>query len=148
MTNNLEWHRKFNDGSAKDIKKLTLFVVRLTIDKICSENMGAPDVTYLLVNIRKLLESDRRYSFPLINFYCDWMVHVRKDRITLEMSKVAVKFENPKYVKKMLLMEDLRREMQKFLTKYHLNVRLTKNAKGWKEIFSMFACTFLDPPLF
>lgn len=46
-------------------------------------------VTYFMVQARKLLEHGHSKSkYPLLNFYCDWVVHTSKDRITNEMKAV------------------------------------------------------------
>lgn len=49
-------------------------------------------VVYLLVEIRKLLDHIQDHptqgAFTLLRFYCDWMVHTKKDRITPSMRAV------------------------------------------------------------
>ncbi len=47
---------------------------------------------YFMVEVRKILDHDRKAgagAFPLLRFYCDWMVHTEKTLITPEMKKVV-----------------------------------------------------------
>lgn len=55
------------------------------------------EVTYLFVQIRKLLDHSRvdgqSESYDHIRFYCDWVVHIRKDRIGTATLKLIKDFE-------------------------------------------------------
>lgn len=47
-------------------------------------NWGEPEVVYLFVELRKLLDHAReetQVNSPHLRFYCDWVVHISKDRI-------------------------------------------------------------------
>lgn len=54
-------------------------------------------VVYFLVQVRKLLDyirvKNNTDSFRILHFYCDWIVHIRKDAIGLEMIEVLKEVE-------------------------------------------------------
>jgi len=43
---------------------------------------------YLMVETRKLIEHGSSDNYHVVKFYCDWVVHIEKDRITPEIKKV------------------------------------------------------------
>lgn len=103
-------------------------------------------VVYLMVEIRKILDHDRQGgddAFQVLRFYCDWAVHITKDRVGSEMKLVVE--EMLKDIKKELrhptmikagraasrfgYMENLKKELQEFLKKNQLSCSLV--GKGW-----------------
>ena len=63
-----------------------------------TEEWSEIKVVYFLVQVRKLLDyirvdSSDTDSFRILHFYCDWIVHIRKDRIGIEMIAVLKSVE-------------------------------------------------------
>lgn len=63
-----------------------------------TEDWSEIKVVYFFVQVRKLLdyirveESDAE-SFRILHFYCDWLVHIRKDAIGVEMIEILKEVE-------------------------------------------------------
>jgi hypothetical protein len=63
-----------------------------------TEDWSEIEVVYFLVQVRKLLDyvrtdNDSTDSFRILHFYCDWIVHIRKDAIGSEMIAVLDEVE-------------------------------------------------------
>ncbi len=60
-------------------------------------SLSEAEVTYLFVQIRKLLDHERVNNNPNeyrhLRFYCDWIVHISKDRIDTSTLDVLKDFE-------------------------------------------------------
>lgn len=70
-----------------------------------------------LMLIRNLIESDRRDKFPIIKFYCDWILHPEKDYIPVKIKPLfqEVLKDEDSFVKRFLEAGDLYLELKKFL---------------------------------
>lgn len=131
----------------KDIKKLTLYLIKKIIKGACSSALTGPELVFLMVYIRKFLDSDKRYVFPLIRFYCDWVVHTKKDKITPEIKKIATLLENPQNITNFLEMSELRREFIIFLRKFKLPIIFAEDEINWHSFCSMLFGTIAEQPL-
>lgn len=117
-------------------------------------------VVYLLVEMRKILDRENTSSYPLLRFYCDWSVHVEKDRITKEIKKIVEEIfqdvkdqiENPAMTQAMspvmrfAYMEDLKSEMAHFLTNYDLSTSML-DEKNWIEFISTLIQVLENQPI-
>lgn len=124
-------------------------------------------VVYLLVEIRKFLdrlkEDDQsKESYFLIRFYCDWIVHTSKTKITLEIKDVMEKIDKfiPKDKKKYSLlasvnqpdirfvyMDKLRIELELFLKDYDLPNSLVSNENKWLLFIQTLIRVLADQPI-
>src|SRR3989344_8346843 len=73
---------------------------------------------YLLVEIRKMLDfiDMDEEKYPMIRFYCDWMVHPYKSRKLKAIKPIIEKIENAESaaeIMKFLFMEQFYTEMKK-----------------------------------
>jgi len=122
-------------------------------------------VVYLLVQIRKLLDYDRdhwqRGSFTLLRFYCDWIVHTEKTRITESIKSIMDKvygdvkrqIENPAMTKAMspvmrfAYMEDLRNEMSEYLKERSVDI---SNIEGgnWISFVGLLVKVLENQPIY
>jgi hypothetical protein len=55
-------------------------------------------VVYFMVEIRKILErecgEETNLSYPLIKFYCDWVLHTEKTKITPEIKEIINRIDS------------------------------------------------------
>lgn len=63
-----------------------------------TEDWSEIKVVYFFVQVRKLLdyirvEESGTESFRILHFYCDWLVHIRKDAIGVEMIEILKEVE-------------------------------------------------------
>lgn len=117
------------------------------IDLLLKGNMPLKEeanVVYLLVEIRKLLEIGNKRNYNLLKFYCDWCLHIRKDRNTdiiksqIEGIYKEIKEEDRikelgcgvlsrKYSLNFSSMDDLKKEIEQFFVEYNISVELINN---------------------
>ena len=49
-------------------------------------------IVYLMVEIRKALDCDKngnkKERYKVLKFYCDWIVHIRKDRVSRRIKRI------------------------------------------------------------
>ncbi len=98
-------------------------------------------IVYILVETRKLLDLQNNYNYPELRFYCDWAVHIKKDKITLGikniMEKIYEEMQNRDAIRQVgggivsrkdsvhfLYMNSLKIELEKFLNEYNLPKKL------------------------
>ncbi|MDD4989753.1 MAG: hypothetical protein PHW31_00355 [Candidatus Pacebacteria bacterium] len=121
-------------------------------------------VVYLMVEIRKILDHKRssiqKNTFPLIRFYCDWIVHTEKTKITNEMRMIMNRvFHDAKSqvensvtaqvmpsVIQFAYMEDLHKEMEQFLGEYNISVALV-NKDSWLQYVQLLVKVLENQPI-
>lgn len=105
-------------------------------------------VVYFMVQLRKILEHENHHSltgkFTYLHFFCDWIVHTKKTRITDSMrevmekifSDVKAQIENPMGIKgqgerievmKFAYMERLYDEMILFLEGHGISLKIIED---------------------
>lgn len=94
-------------------------------DKLNSEHamleQGMPllekDVVYFFVEARKAIEqADRKADFPALNFYANWVMHPRIDRIPSFVRDVFESYEEK--LDEFIKMEHLKNELVRFLSEF------------------------------
>ena len=117
-------------------------------------------VSYLLVEIRKVLDRENNHKYPILRFYCNWSVHTDKDS-TQEMEAimkdiyrdVEKQIANPALVGMggktkvigFLYMEYVQAEIEKFLQEYQLPISLTEKS-NWLEFVKLLVKILADQP--
>ena len=94
-----------------------------------------PDVVYLLVELRKMLEHDNtKGRFPVLNFHCNWVVHTTlsdsavAEKIVRHFDELPNLLENvrnghlpiPAAMERLLNQQQLRKELGECLNSYGL----------------------------
>ena len=116
-------------------------------------------VVYLMVAVRKILEHEKNKDSLLLRFYCDWIVHTEKDRITDDIREMMVEIhkavkseiERPYTVQAMspvmqfAYMDKLKEEMEKFLTDRDIDKTLIEN--GWLEFVKILVKVLENQPI-
>lgn len=122
------------------------------------------DVVYLMVETRKILErTDNKY--PLLKFYCDWILHNKKDNITSDIKKIMEKINKsiPKDIKKspyprnyrseileFIFMKGLREEFKSFFRCFKLSEGsriLFMKGKNWIRFVNLLTKVLADQPI-
>ena len=99
-------------------------------------SVNSEKVDKILMLIRNLIESDKRYEFSIIKFYCDWILHPQKDYITTKMKSLfeeALKNEDS-FVQRFLEARDLHSELKKFFEAFKLPKMLIDDTIFWKSL--------------
>lgn len=135
------------------------------IDKLNSLLMRHSPLTeechavYLMVAIRKILEHEKDKESLLLRFYCDWIVHTEKDRITDDIREMMIEIyttikseiERPYSVQAMspviqfAYMDKLKGEMEKFLTDRDIDRTLIDT--GWPEFVKILVKVLENQPI-
>lgn len=116
-------------------------------------------VVYLMISIRKILEHEKGEDFLLLRFYCDWLAHTQKDRITNEIRQIMTdvydtavsEIANPSTqvagspVMQFAYMENLKQEMNRFFTDRSITTDLTD--KGWLQFIGMLVKVLENQPI-
>lgn len=139
------------------MKKQLINKIKKTLNGSIEEEC---QVVYLMVEIRKLLDRDNNSKYPLLRFYCNWVVHIDKDRITPEMKNIMeeiyqgiiLKMKNPKTSMKtkvidFLYMEDLKLDMKSFFREYELSIQLIIDKKQWLSFVILLTNILIDQPI-
>jgi hypothetical protein len=116
-------------------------------------------VVYLMVAVRKILEHEKDKESLLLRFYCDWIVHTEKDRITDDIREMMVaiyktvksEIERPYSVQAMspvmqfAYMDKLKDEMGKFLADRGIDKALIDS--GWLEFVKILVKVLENQPI-
>ncbi len=126
----------------------------------CIENES--DVVYLMVGIRKVLEMKGVSGFLLLKFYCDWILHHKKDLITKEIKQIMNKIDSSIPKDKSLYpaisikdrtnidfiyMKELKKQLDKFLKKYDLPLKLVTDKKCWITFVKLLTKILENQPI-
>lgn len=117
-------------------------------------------IVYLMVEIRKILYHENNHKYPILHFYCDWIVHIEKDKITDEIrtimeeifKDIKIQIENPALTKTMskamqfAYMEDLKIDMQSFLKTHQIETNLFED-KNWIQFISILVNVLENQPI-
>lgn len=121
------------------------------------------NVTYLLVQTRKLLDHNRNRTsidnFKSLRFYCDWTVHITKDRIDSSTLTVLKTFE--KDMKAMIgrpnyhaegpiafaYFDDLRKDILTFLNVNGIDSSRIQDESDWINFVSNLVKILENQPL-
>ena len=106
-------------------------------------------ISEILLLIRNLIESDKRYDFSIIKFYCNWILHSQKNRTSAKMKslfKEALKNEDS-FVQRFLEARDLRSELKKFFEVFKLPKILIDDAIFWQALKSEIFCKVVNRPI-
>lgn len=100
-------------------------------------------VVYLMVELRKILDHDSDGSkYSLIKFYCDWTLHIVKNRHLEVIKEIVAKIDadvsseikfikNPQQVFYFLKMTELKNQMTRMFSANHLPQLLFKDDLNW-----------------
>jgi len=106
-------------------------------------------INEILILIRHLVESDERYDFSIIKFYCDWALHPKKDYIPAKMKSLfreALKNEGS-FVQRFLEARDLHSELKKFFKVFKLPKILINDAVFWQSLKSGIFTKAVNRPI-
>jgi hypothetical protein len=126
------------------IKKLKDLLPKNMKSSIYSERLDE-----ILILIRNLIESDKRYDFSIIKFYCDWILHPKKDRTSAKMKSLfqeALKNEDS-FVQRFLEARDLHSELKKFFEVFKLPKILINDAIFWQSLKSEIFTRTINRPI-
>jgi hypothetical protein len=132
------------------------------LDRQLHEGISSePKVVYLFVELRKLLEHDnKKNSYPVLNFYCNWVVHTR-----IESSAIAEKiirymdnlfdyfvpelqeFNAPEQVRRLLDQTSLREELEACLAYFDLPTTICTSQAQWLMLSDHLCRVIEDCPL-
>ncbi|MFZ7319743.1 hypothetical protein [Comamonas jiangduensis] len=127
--------------------------IKLFIEKI--DFSYPPDVAYLFINIRFLLEEkNSKYKLPTLNLYCNWLVHRELDRSSRELIdklniKIIEHFNTKKdfnlMVSEVLGVDRLCEEIKTILP--FLQNLSKSNRIDWIKLFSTLFSELIDKPI-
>lgn len=129
-----------------------------------TEQWDEVTVVYFLVQVRKLLDyartdRDSTNSFRILHFYCDWIVHIRKDAIGSEMIEVLKEVEesicdsigNPSHGSSKAInfayFESLKPELLNLLATESINTTSLEQNKNWVSLLSNLVKVLENQPL-
>lgn len=121
-------------------------------------------VVYLMMEFRKILDHayDRNKDFTLLRFYCDWLVHTEKSKISDSIKIIIEKlYEEIKFqietgspglkgdtlIVGFIYMEDLKKEILEFLSKENLPLDLCTNEDFWVNFIKNIVGVLVDQPI-
>lgn len=105
------------------------------------------EVVYFFVEVRKILENKKmRENFKVLNFYCDWTVHPRKDK-TSEIQEILheLKEDHLKDVN-FAHMERLKEDLHNFSKKIGI-LDVTEDKNLWNKLVLTFTRVLSDQPI-
>ena len=141
-------------GRVEILEKLDIFLQKhLPFTEECQ-------IVYLLVEIRKVLDQENNRKYPILRFYCNWSVHTEKDPtdeiraimndiyrdVVAQIQKPALASSKMKIVG-FMYMEDLQKEIGKFLQEYNLPISLTSNQSNWLALVKLLVKVLSDQPI-
>ena len=138
------------------IEKLNLFLNRHSpLDEECS-------VVYLMVEIRKVLDllNLDRDKYPILRFYCDWSVHIKKDHskpIQNIVEKIEQSINNGRAFGRQFIPHDLstfdfvslielKKEMEDFFKQVFLP-KIIFEDNNWSEFRHLLLRVLADQPI-
>ena len=119
-------------------------------------------VVYFMVEMRKILDHENSSSkYPLLKFYSDWTVHIKKDHISPEMKKImddmyqtaSKEIINPASAQAMspvmqfAYMEGLGKEVKQFLESHDLDPALADEEDKWIKFVQLLIRVLENQPI-
>ena len=110
-----------------------------------------PRTVYLLAQVRKVFEHDRplRQALPTLQFYCNWALHTKLDRLSAEMFLNAVDpvltlvgdhtYEAQQMLDALLTLNAFRAELRLFLTHNGLEASISDNDEYWRTFVQTYS---------
>lgn len=119
------------------------------------------EIVYLLMETRKLIEHNGNNNYQIVKFYCDWIVHTKKDRITSSMKKIiekmysSVKYQidNPFQLNARLItsdfayFKDLKTEIKKLYKSNNIASKFIENDNKWNMFISILVKILENQPI-
>lgn len=131
--------------------------------KILAKRKFAPqDITFFLSEIRKILEAQQlKDSYLTLNFYCDWVLHSRKDRFSSTIkSQIQTLFDSAlsnisnsfnieahKKATSFIYFKELRNELQEFLIDKNFKSSIVKNKKTRRQFIQTLVKILENQPM-
>ena len=132
------------------IEKLDIFLKNHPLKEEC-------EVVYFLVELRKLLDRERDQNqsekYTLVRFHADWIVHTRKDHITVAMKEIMGKIDESidTYPKDenidFLLLPEFKKELASLLEEYSLPHNFCSNDEEWLNFMVALTSALADQPI-
>jgi hypothetical protein len=143
-----------NSNRQKEMILESAMTTRDIISKLTGElNKGIttePQVVYLLVGIRKLIERNDESEYPNLKFHCDWALHSRLDRagaraILRKFDAAHVFLKDNKVelgdlpadlrteIDRISKMQSFEKELTQFLDDYGLPPLSQNRVDGWSQ---------------
>lgn len=121
-------------------------------------------VVYLMVEIRKILEREGRQKtdalYPLVKFYCDWILHIQKNNITpeieqmlnridRELPRLGAKFDTSKIISNLnfVRMDEFSLELDRFFSDYGLSTKFLASPTDWENFLKNLISILIDQPI-
>ena len=118
-------------------------------------------VVNLLVQARKLIDSDRRsdpHAWGIVNLFCTWALHdkLTRDKFNIELFFKAFDFRDgmdleaffaSKYFKNFVALHMFRSELATFLKAHSLPTWLVDDTEHWLRFVYLYAGAVADTPL-
>lgn len=119
------------------------------LPKNIKSSIYSEKINEILILIRHLIESDKRYDFSIIKFYCDWILHPKKEYISAKMKPLfreALKNESS-FVRRFLEARDLHSELKKLFKIFKLPKILINDAIFWQSFKSEIFTKVVNRPI-
>lgn len=118
----------------------------------------------MMVEIRKIIEKEkddniikiRESLYPLMKFYCDWIVHSEKDEITAEIEQIMLRIDKEYLGREevdrksaninLIYMEELRKEKDYFLGDFGLSKEIIEEER-WVPFVQLISKVLVDQPI-
>jgi|GEM_PF-4783371 len=119
-------------------------------------------VNRIITEIRKVIEKTNTKSrYSILNFYCDWALHPRKDKITQEMKKIlsAVYIDMVKdiysgwglggpNIKQFTYMENLKQDIERFFKKNNNQNQTITSNENWQRFVLSLSRILVTQPIY
>jgi hypothetical protein len=142
------------------MKRDIITKLKAELDK---EINSEPQVVYILVEIRKLLEQNKaKDQYAALNFHCNWVVHVQLDKSAFatkivrffdeihETSPDPIQHIHDVWTEELsdvLGIDAFRRDLQTFLHEHGLPTDLCGDTAKWREFMNQYSEIIADCPL-
>ena len=118
-------------------------------------------VVYILVEIRKIInehDKDEEFKYPVLSFFCDWVVHTRMDRRSAASMLDAfqnffrgldahLEIKKPTNFYPFVMFMVLRRQLKLFFKRNDLPDSLTDVSDNWKKFLMLLKSIIADCPI-
>lgn len=117
------------------------------------EEYSEPIVVYILVEIRKILENEDNNMYPLLRFYCNWVLHPKIDRLSAVrdiLNKIAEEHKKGEHGKTDLDFINfihLNEELKRFFLEKNISTNLLNDREKWRKFKINLINILKDCPL-
>lgn len=134
------------------VEKLNKFLHKhSSLDEECQ-------IVYLFVEIRKLLEKENNSNFPLVKFYCDWIVHTQRDRNLGAIKEIVDKIDScfslqspyplrDDEIFDFLKMTELKKEFKQLFQGHGLESSVLEDDIAWSNFVDILTSVLSDQPI-